>query len=119
MKNFEKGYPVVTVSRFRRSRKRARKPRLLGLSRLTHQMANQLTVLHLTCFRLRALVDAGQCASETELARLECAIDEMQQLVELLNSIEEPGRELPSPANQPDLPRNNVYRLSEARQNDR
>jgi hypothetical protein len=111
------GHAQASVSRLPHSMRRVRKRRLVGIDRLAHQIANQLTVINLTCFKLRGAIKDIPQSMDTDIERLESAVAEMNNLVELLSQLQEqtnpPERSKPA-ANSAGVP-NNVYPLSEAK----
>jgi len=66
-----------------------RKPRVAGLDRLAHQIVNQLTVINLSCFKLRATVKDAGASVNADIDRLENAVTEMNDLVEILSRLED------------------------------
>jgi len=62
---------------------RKNKPHALNLHRLAHEMINQLTVIQLSCFKLRGDAGQGLSRSETDnIEQVEKAVAEITLLVE-------------------------------------
>jgi hypothetical protein len=111
------GRPPASVSRLHRPTRRVRKRRLVGIDRLAHQIVNQLTVVNLTCFKLRAAIKDIPQSMDADVERLESAVAEMNSLVELLNRLQEqtnPSERSKPMANSTGVP-SNVYPLSDAK----
>jgi hypothetical protein len=89
MEQTKLGHAPVSVSRLPRLTRRARKRRLVGIDRLAHQIANQLTVINLTCFKLRGAIKDLPQSIDTDIETLESAVAEMNNLVELLSQLQE------------------------------
>ena len=82
------------------------------MDRLLHELANQLTVINLSCFKLRG--DVTQFLSQSsvaELDRVERAVIEMTSLVETLHPADKEPAPAPASAAPPAA---NVYRLFNA-----
>jgi hypothetical protein len=99
-----------------RSRRRARQAKKIraqeDLHRFAHEIANQLTIINLSCFKLRGALAKGLPASPLgDLERVERAVLEMTNLVQTL------GRPEDDPTTNPQAPASqttNVYRLFDA-----
>ena len=91
------------------------------MERLAHQMANQITVINLTCFKLCTILKNAGAAVNADIERLEKAVSEMNVLVEILSHLEEQAA-APSIAASPNaviantMPAN-VYPLFETKKN--
>ena len=87
-------------------RQRKIKPRELDLDHLAHEMINQLTVIQLSCFKLRGAAAQRLTRSETDgIERVEKAVADMTLLVDMMRS----GSQV-SPKSARD-PASNVYHL--------
>jgi hypothetical protein len=103
-------HPNLRRSKPARRRKKPRVPRN-EFHRITHEIANQLTIINLSCFKLRGAL-ANEIASVTgNLEKVERAVFEIATLIQILSSPEdEPPPERNSvPADSSRA--NNVYRL--------
>jgi len=103
-------HPNLRRSKPARRRKKPRVPRN-EFHRITHEIANQLTIINLSCFKLRGAL-ANEIASVTgNLEKVERAVFEIATLIQVLSSPEdEPPPERNSvPADSSRA--NNVYRL--------
>ena len=85
-------------------------------------MANQITVINLTCFKLSTILKNAGAAVNADIERLEKAVSEMNVLVEILSHLEEQAA-APSIAASPNvaviantMPAN-VYPLFETKKN--
>lgn len=59
-----------------------RRRRLLDLRRLSHELFNQLTLIHLSCFQIRGAVSAERaCAVLAQIERIEKAAEEITDLL--------------------------------------
>jgi hypothetical protein len=76
------------VPRIPRARRAIRKRRLAGLDRLAHEIVNQITVINLSCFKLRATLKNVAATVNPDIERLEKAVAEMNSLIEMLSQIE-------------------------------
>jgi hypothetical protein len=78
--------PKISVSssfaKNSRATARAKKGRPLRLDRLAHEMANQLTIMNLGCFKIRAAVRSLGDPIVADIARIEKAVAEMTSLIE-------------------------------------
>lgn len=103
-------HPNLRRSKLARRRKKPRVPRN-NFYRIAHEIANQLTIINLSCFKLRGAL-ANEIASVSgNLDKVERAVLEIATLIQVLPS---PEDESPSQTN--GLPAdssraNNVYRL--------
>lgn len=90
-KNMEqpKNRPASPIARSRHASRRRRNRRLIGVERVAHQIANQVTVINLTCFKLRVAIKTPPASVEADIERLEHAVAEMNNLVEILNRLKE------------------------------
>ena len=103
-------HPNLRRSKLTRRKKKPRVPRN-EVHRITHEIANQLTIINLSCFKLRGAL-ANEIASVTgNLDKVERAVFEIATLIQVLSSPEdEPPPERNSvPADSSRA--NNVYRL--------
>ena len=101
-----------------------RKPRVAGLDRLAHQIVDQLTVINLCCFKLRATLKDSGASVNADIDRLENAVTEMNVLVEILSHLEgqptAPGVAVsPQTAAYPNARPVNVYPLFETKNSTR
>jgi SMC interacting uncharacterized protein involved in chromosome segregation len=77
------------VPRLSQARSQTKKPRVAGLQRLAHQIVNQLTVINLSCFKLRTTLKNNAPFVNADIQRLEKAVTDMNVLVETLSQLEE------------------------------
>jgi hypothetical protein len=89
-----------------------RQPRAQDLHRLAHEIANQLTVINLSCFRIRGnAAKALPASSLRNLERVERAIAEITAFVETLRRVDDQPEGTPQAAPSPQT--TNVYPLFE------
>jgi hypothetical protein len=67
------------------------------LNKLTHEVANQLTVLHLSCCKLRHALPGSDQHLLKELNNIEAAVEQSAQLIEMLRASSKTG----TPGHQP------------------
>lgn len=79
---------TAIVAPFPPRRRRTRRPRPIDLAHLAHQIANQLTVINFTCFKLRAGLKNTTHPLQADIGRLQNAVEEMQSLVEILSHLQ-------------------------------
>jgi hypothetical protein len=112
--------PTAMVTCFRAIRRRVHKREPGDMAGLAHKIVNQLTVINLTCFKLRAVVKHTSAVDPVDIARLENAVDEMHGLVESLVGLEARMNGLNQletrPSRRQRAKAGNLYRLSEAQQ---
>jgi hypothetical protein len=103
-------HPNLRRSKLARRRKKPRVPRN-KFYRIAHEIANQLTIINLSCFKLRGVLANEVAAVSENLEKVERAVLEISTLAQVLSSPEdEPA--LPRNDLSADSPRaNNVYRL--------
>ena len=114
---------TAIVAPFTPKRRHARRLKPIDLGNLAHQIANQLTVINLTCFKLNAALQNTEHPLHADIGRLQSAVEEMQSLVELLSHLEgrcqavvtHPGRS--RPLGRPH--RAKIYPIAEAKRLDR
>ena len=93
------------------------------MDRLAHQIVNQLTVINLGCFKLRATLKDAGASVNADIDQLENAVSEMNVLVEILSHLEDqptvPGVAVCAKTPNPDARPVNVYPLFETKKSAR
>ena len=114
---------TAVVAPFPPKRRRARRPRSVDLGHLAHQIANQLTVLNLSCFKLSAALKNTPQPLQDDIGRLQNAVEEMQSLVEILSHLEARSEAAVRPQGRPRILRTpqraKIYPIAEAKRLDR
>ncbi|HKY09283.1 MAG TPA: hypothetical protein VJQ55_13615 [Candidatus Binatia bacterium] len=98
------------------SKERSRPPKHLsgaadGLRRIAHEIANQLTIVNLSCFRIRGKAKALPPLSLEDLARVEQAVIDISNLVQALRELESEPAPAPKPRSSASRGATNVYPL--------
>lgn len=102
-----------------RSRQRARQAKKTraqeDLHHFAHEIANQLTIINLSCFKLRGALAKGLPASSLgDLERVEGAVMEMTRLVQTLHRPEDDPAPTTTPQDPLSQKTTKVYRLFDA-----
>jgi hypothetical protein len=99
-----------------RQAKKTRAPRD-DIHRLVHEIANQLTIINLSCFKLRAAAAKGLPATPLEeLENVERAVVEMTNLIQILRRPENEPTSTTNSQSPVFQPATNVYRLFDSTQ---
>jgi len=110
----------MTPPRLPRARRRQSDSLAAGLRPLAHQIVNQLTVINLSCFKLRVTLKDIAASTAGDIERLQNAVAEMNRLVEGLSEIQDSSPAPGIPAHSKSRvtahpPPDNVYPLFETK----
>ena len=110
----------MTPPRLARARRQQSDSPAARLRPLAHQIVNQLTVINLSCFKLRVTLKDIAANAAGDIERLQHAVAEMNRLVEVLSQIQDssPAPGIPARAKSritAHPPPDNVYPLFETK----